>query len=118
MVLEIVQEAFEMMLQREGMHGRETGQRGRHIGREAERGWTESVAPAVSVYNVELLRHSYSSHRNGSLRSEHKCVACLSGNPGDIWNMKHAVDFIGKRADDPPLGLITVAAMVPEVQNC
>ena len=26
--------------------------------------------------------------------------------------MKHAVYFIGKRADDPPLGLITVAAMV------
>lgn len=31
-----------------------------------------------------------------------------------LWAYKHALKFIGKRASSPPLGLLTVAAMLPE----
>ncbi len=33
--------------------------------------------------------------------------------PGTFWGFKHALKFIGKRASLPPLGLLTVAAMLP-----
>jgi len=31
-----------------------------------------------------------------------------------LWAYKHALAFVGKRASSPPLGLLTVAAMLPE----
>jgi radical SAM superfamily enzyme YgiQ (UPF0313 family) len=34
--------------------------------------------------------------------------------PDTFWSFKHALKFIGKRASLPPLGLLTVAAMLPE----
>ncbi len=34
--------------------------------------------------------------------------------PITFWSFKHALKFIGKRASLPPLGLMTVAAMLPE----
>lgn len=34
--------------------------------------------------------------------------------PPTYWNMQYALHFIGKRATLPPLGLITVAAMLPD----
>jgi len=33
--------------------------------------------------------------------------------PDTFWSFKHALRFIGRRAASPPLGLITVAAMLP-----
>jgi radical SAM superfamily enzyme YgiQ (UPF0313 family) len=33
--------------------------------------------------------------------------------PDTFWSFKHALSFIQKRASSPPLGLITVAAMLP-----
>lgn len=33
--------------------------------------------------------------------------------PDAIWSFKHALKFIGKKAYSPPLGLLTVAAMLP-----
>jgi len=33
--------------------------------------------------------------------------------PDTFWSMKHALKFVGKRAALPPLGLLTVAAMLP-----
>jgi radical SAM superfamily enzyme YgiQ (UPF0313 family) len=33
--------------------------------------------------------------------------------PDTFWSMKHALKFVGKRAVLPPLGLLTVAAMLP-----
>jgi radical SAM superfamily enzyme YgiQ (UPF0313 family) len=33
--------------------------------------------------------------------------------PDTFWSLKHALKFIGKRAALPPLGLLTVAAMLP-----
>ena len=33
--------------------------------------------------------------------------------PDTFWSFKHALKFIRKKASDPPLGLLTVAAMLP-----
>lgn len=33
--------------------------------------------------------------------------------PDTFWSFKHALDFIRKKASTPPLGLLTVAAMLP-----
>ncbi len=34
--------------------------------------------------------------------------------PDTFWSFKHALKFIGKKVSNPPLGLLTVAAMLPE----
>jgi len=34
--------------------------------------------------------------------------------PDTFWSFKHALEFIRKKASLPPLGLLTVAAMLPE----
>ncbi len=34
--------------------------------------------------------------------------------PDTFWSFKHALKFIRKKASTPPLGLLTVAAMLPE----
>jgi radical SAM superfamily enzyme YgiQ (UPF0313 family) len=33
--------------------------------------------------------------------------------PDTFWSFKHALEFVGKKASLPPLGLLTVAAMLP-----
>ncbi|MDD4103169.1 MAG: B12-binding domain-containing radical SAM protein, partial [Kiritimatiellae bacterium] len=33
--------------------------------------------------------------------------------PDTFWSFKHALSFVGKRSALPPLGLLTVAAMLP-----
>ena len=33
--------------------------------------------------------------------------------PDTFWSFKHALKFISKKALHPPLGLLTVAAMLP-----
>ncbi|HNU91181.1 MAG TPA: B12-binding domain-containing radical SAM protein [Spirochaetota bacterium] len=38
--------------------------------------------------------------------------------PATYWSFKYALDFVGKKAVLPPLGLITVAAMLPEEWEC
>jgi radical SAM superfamily enzyme YgiQ (UPF0313 family) len=35
--------------------------------------------------------------------------------PDTYWSFKHALKFVGKRASQPPLGLMTVAALLPRV---
>jgi radical SAM superfamily enzyme YgiQ (UPF0313 family) len=37
--------------------------------------------------------------------------------PDTFWSFKHALRFVGKKASSPPLGLITVAAMLPVEWN-
>ena len=34
--------------------------------------------------------------------------------PDTFWSFKHALQFVGKKASSPPLGLVTVAAMLPK----
>ena len=38
-------------------------------------------------------------------------------SPTTYWSMKHALPFAGKKAQLPPLGLITIAAMLPAHYN-
>ena len=35
--------------------------------------------------------------------------------PDTFWSFKHAIKFISKKAVHPPLGLLTVASMIPDV---
>src|SRR5580704_4586759 len=35
--------------------------------------------------------------------------------PETYWSFKHALKFLGKRAAQPPLGLMTVAALLPKL---
>lgn len=37
--------------------------------------------------------------------------------PDTYWSFKHALKFLGKRAAQPPLGLMTVAALLPGEWN-
>jgi len=37
--------------------------------------------------------------------------------PDTFWSYKHALRFVGKRASLPPLGLLTIAGMLPETWN-
>jgi len=37
--------------------------------------------------------------------------------PDTFWSFKHALKFVSKRASFPPLGLMTIAAMLPEDWN-
>ena len=34
--------------------------------------------------------------------------------PDTFWSFNYAVSFVGKKAAFPPLGLLTVAALLPE----
>jgi len=33
--------------------------------------------------------------------------------PDTFWSFKHALKFIRKKSSSPPLGLLTIAAMLP-----
>lgn len=37
--------------------------------------------------------------------------------PDTFWSFKHALKFVSKKASFPPLGILTVAAMLPEEWN-
>jgi radical SAM superfamily enzyme YgiQ (UPF0313 family) len=37
--------------------------------------------------------------------------------PDTFWSFKHALSFVGKKASFPPLGLLTVAGLLPEKWN-
>ena len=43
-----------------------------------------------------------------------KALLIYPESPDTFWSFKHALKFIRKRAAYPPLGLLTVAAILPE----
>jgi radical SAM superfamily enzyme YgiQ (UPF0313 family) len=43
-----------------------------------------------------------------------KILLVYPNYPDTFWSFKHALSFISKRAVNPPLGLLTVAAMLPQ----
>ncbi|MFH1069427.1 MAG: radical SAM protein [Candidatus Glassbacteria bacterium] len=42
-----------------------------------------------------------------------KALLCYPHYPDTFWSFRHALGFIGKKASLPPMGLLTVAAMLP-----
>ena len=50
-------------------------------------------------------------------KSEMKILLLYPKNPDTFWSFKHALKFISKKAVHPPLGLLTVAAMLPKKWN-
>ncbi len=46
--------------------------------------------------------------------SDLKILLVYPKNPDTFWSFKHALKFVSKRAAFPPLGLLTVAAMLPD----
>jgi radical SAM superfamily enzyme YgiQ (UPF0313 family) len=43
-----------------------------------------------------------------------RCPHVLPEFPDTFWSFKHALEFVGKRAALPPLGLLTIASMLPQ----
>jgi len=37
--------------------------------------------------------------------------------PDTYWSFKHALKFVSKKSVSPPLGLLTIAAMLPGAWN-
>src|SRR5574340_726940 len=53
-----------------------------------------------------------SKRRDGEGRSV-KILLVYPEFPDTFWSFKHALSFVRKKAGAPPLGLLTVAAMLP-----
>ena len=51
--------------------------------------------------------------RHAEERRKMKILLIYPEFPDTFWSFKHALKFVGKRAALPPLGLLTVAAMLP-----
>lgn len=43
-----------------------------------------------------------------------KILLVYPNYPDTFWSFKYALKFISKKATHPPLGLLTVAAMLPK----
>ena len=57
-----------------------------------------------------IMRNSPTSTPDNKL----KILLVYPEYPDTFWSFKHALKFISKKAPLPPLGLLTVAAMLPE----
>jgi radical SAM superfamily enzyme YgiQ (UPF0313 family) len=44
-----------------------------------------------------------------------KILLVYPQNPDTFWNFKYALKFVSKKAASPPLGLLTVASMLPKI---
>jgi len=38
-------------------------------------------------------------------------------HPTTFWSFKHALKFVGKKSNLPPLGILTIASLLPEGWN-
>jgi radical SAM superfamily enzyme YgiQ (UPF0313 family) len=47
-----------------------------------------------------------------------KTLLVAPRHPDTFWSFKHVLPFVGKRTADPPLGLLTVAGMLPPAWDC
>ena len=43
-----------------------------------------------------------------------RCLLISPAFPETFWSFRHALRFIRRRAPFPPLGLLTIASMLPE----
>jgi radical SAM superfamily enzyme YgiQ (UPF0313 family) len=63
-----------------------------------------------SLRPINLLRHGRLS---AGFANNMNVLLIYPEFPDSFWSFKHALPFIGKKAAHPPLGLLTVAAMLP-----
>jgi len=54
------------------------------------------------------------SQQGKSEKRKMKILLVYPQNPETFWDFKYALKFVSKKASSPPLGLLTVAAMLPE----
>ena len=47
-------------------------------------------------------------------KSKTRVILVYPSYPDTFWSFKHALKFISKKSSHPPLGLLTVAAMLPQ----
>src|SRR4051812_32362271 len=77
--------------------------------------------PVFAAKNLDsplLLRQNppQSSDKRQSVKAL-KILLLYPEVPQTFWNLTHALKFFGKLAWSPPLGLLTVAAMLPKEFN-
>ncbi len=70
------------------------------------------VSPKYFVYK-QAMQKFLQSFKNVHKESEMKVLLVYPKYPDTFWSLKHALKFIFKKAIHPPLGLLTVAAMLP-----
>ncbi len=51
---------------------------------------------------------------SGPPRRSRRALLVAPAFPTSYWSMRYALEFVGKRANMPPLGLLTVAGMFPD----
>jgi len=69
----------------------------------------------VVAEKARLFRHGFHNLSKGRTWSEFamRILFVYPEFPDTFWSFKHALKFIHKKAASPPLGLLTVAAMLP-----
>jgi len=76
------------------------------------------VVPAVEDYRQGRgVPGSEDVSRKRANRHGTNVLLVYPETPVTFWSMTYAVEFIGKRSCEPPLGLIAVAAMLPGDRN-
>src|SRR3954454_11450885 len=66
----------------------------------------------VPINSAAPLRHSATPEQPNVL------LVFPRFNPNSFWSLRAACDIYGVRCPAPPLGLITVAALLPREWNC
>jgi hypothetical protein len=73
-----------------------------------------SVAAIVSVGEEHGPDTSFQTHPRAPPSKDSMNALLVYPQLSDtFWSFKHALKFLGKRAAQPPLGLMTVAALLP-----
>lgn len=60
-----------------------------------------------------MLRSRSVDNAGGKVRFPVNVILVYPEFPDTFWSFKHALEFVGKQSALPPLGLLTVAAMLP-----
>jgi len=79
------------------------------------RQFSQSLIPQIELFRANVLLRKQ-SHRHLKKKGSEilKVLLVYPEYPETFWSFKHALKFVSKKAAYPPLGLMTVAAMLPE----
>jgi len=68
--------------------------------------------PGCTVYN-NSLKTGFAGGRQSMAMTGKKVLLVYPEHPDTFWSYKYALRFISKKASSPPLGLLTVAGLLP-----